>query len=349
MLRSRERTVSAELVQVTRSPPHHWDRILGESNAGRLFHTAEWAEYRATTASLAPLYFVVEGSAGTPRSATAALGLEVPLLGSRLRSLAWRLAFDSSPIPAQGRSAFLDALRHWAHHRPGLVSIECGSLDGDWGHAFGGPPVRRLEFVVDVSGGQSLERMRKSTRYEVRRAAREGVKVSPIHSRDDVEAVVKLHRATLADLMRRKDVSGARPPFDAMASAIEGLIARKAADAFLARRNGAPIGACLFGYAGRTAYYLLSGSSALGREHAATHLIISTALDEFGGRRFEHVNLGGVPAESTVDDHPDHGLYLFKRGFGGEVVTRVGGTVVVRPRQLKAVRLARRSLKRGGG
>jgi hypothetical protein len=341
--------VSARLVQVTRSPPSHWDRILSESDAGHLFHTADWAEYRATTASLAPLYFVVGSSASMPRSATAALGLEVPLLGARLRPMAWRLAFDSSPIPAQGRSAFMQALRHWAHHRPGLVSIECGSLDGDWGSDFGGPPLRRLEFVVDVSGAHSLERMRKSTRYEVRRAARAGVKVSAVHSRDDVEAVVKLHTATLADLMRRKHVSGARPPFDAMASAIERLIARKAADAFLARRNGAPIGACLFGYAGRTAYYLLSGSSALGREYAATHLIISTALDEFGGRRFEHVNLGGVPVDSTVNDHPDHGLYLFKRGFGGEVVTRVGGTVVLRPRQLRAVRLARRSLKRRGG
>jgi hypothetical protein len=336
-------------VQVTRCPPNHWDRILSESDAGHLFHTADWAEYRATTASLAPLYFVVGRAASMPRAATAALGLEVPLLGSRLRPMAWRLAFDSSPIPAQGRAAFMEALLQWAHHRPGLVSIECGSLDGDWGPDFAGPPLRRLEFVVDVSGGHSLERMRKSTRYEVRRAARAGVTISAVHSRDDVEALVKLHRATLADLMRRKDVSGARPPFDAMAAAIERLIARKAADAFLARRNGAAIGACLFGYAGRTAYYLLSGSSALGREYAATHLIISTALDEFGGRQFEHVNLGGVPADSTVNDHPDHGLYLFKRGFGGEVVTRVGGTVVLRPRQLGAVRLARRLLKKRSG
>jgi lipid II:glycine glycyltransferase (peptidoglycan interpeptide bridge formation enzyme) len=134
-----------------------------------------------------------------------------------------------------------------------------------------------------------------------------------------------------------------------MAAAIERLIARKAADAFLARRNGAAIGGCLFGYAGRTAYYLLSGSSALGREYAATHLIISTALDEFGGRQFEHVNLGGVPVDSTVNGHPDHGLYLFKRGFGGDVVTRVGGTLVLRPRQLGAVRLARRLLTRRSG
>jgi lipid II:glycine glycyltransferase (peptidoglycan interpeptide bridge formation enzyme) len=134
-----------------------------------------------------------------------------------------------------------------------------------------------------------------------------------------------------------------------MAAAVERLIARKAADAFLAHRNGSPIGACLFGYAGSTAYYLLSGSSALGREHAATHLIISTALDEFGRRQFDHVNLGGVPLDSTVDDHPDHGLYQFKRGFGGDVVSRVGGTVVLRPRRLRVIRMARASLKRRRG
>jgi hypothetical protein len=337
--------VSARLVQVTRSPPSHWDRILSEADAGHLFHTADWAEYRATTASLAPLYFVLQRSAGMPRSATAALGLEVPLLGSRLRPMAWRLAFDSAPVPAQGRAAFVDALLQWAHHRPGLVSIECGSLDGDWGTDFVSPPLRRLEFVVDVSGGQSLERMRKSTRYEVRRAARAGVKISAAQSRSDVEALVRLHAATLDDLRRRKHVSGARPPFDAMAAAIQRLIAGKAAQAFLARRNGSPVAACLFGYAGKAAYYLLNGSSAVGREYSATHLTISTALDEFGAREFEQVNLGGVPVESTVGDHPDHGLYLFKRGFGGDVVTRVGGTVVLRPRQLSAIQLARRSLK----
>jgi lipid II:glycine glycyltransferase (peptidoglycan interpeptide bridge formation enzyme) len=191
--------------------------------------------------------------------------------------------------------------------------------------------------------------MRKSTRYEVRRAARGGVTVSLAKNRADVEALVELHAATVADLVRRKNVSGARPPLDTMATAIERLIAARAADGFLARHDGSPAAACLFGYAGRAAYYLLSGASALGREYAATHLAISTALDEFGGRQLAQVNLGGVPADSTADHHPDHGLYLFKRGFGGEVVTRAGGTVVLRPRRWRAIRLARRALNRPSG
>jgi FemAB family len=341
--------VSVSLVEVTRSPPTDWDRILSESNVGHLFHTAEWAEYRATTASLAPLYFVAGRSDGMPRSASVALGLEVPLLGRRLRPMAWRLAFDSSPVPAERRAGFIEALLQWARRRRGLVSIECGSLDGDWGTDLLETPQQRLEFVADVSGGHSLERMRKSTRYEVRRAAREGVTVSLAQNRADVEAFVTLHAATLADLVRRKHVSGARAPFDTIAAAIERLIAGGVADVFLAHRDGSPIGACLFGYAGRDAYYLLNGSSALGREYAATHLIISTALDEFRARQFAQVNLGGVPADSTAAHHPDHGLYLFKKGFGGEVVPRVGGTVVLRSRRSRAIRLARQPLKRGSG
>ncbi|MHC4180920.1 MAG: hypothetical protein ACYSWU_25770 [Planctomycetota bacterium] len=36
----------------------------------------------------------------------------------------------------------------------------------------------------------------------------------------------------------------------------------------------------------------------------------------------EEVNIGGVPADAANPDHPQHGLYCFKRGFGGTEHTR---------------------------
>jgi hypothetical protein len=334
-------------VNVTRSPPPEWDRILTESSAGNVFHTSGWADYRRRTASVAPLYFVRRGSRGAHRRTGAALGLEVPLLGSRLRPVAWRLAFDSPPLPADAAGEFIEALLDWARRRYGLVSVECGSLHGDWASDRLQAPHRRLEFVVDVSGEGDLRgRMRKSTRYEVRRAAREGVTVAPARDAHDLHAFVAMHGATLDDLAARKNVSGARVPPAAMAAAVAGLICAQAGEVFVARKDGAPIGACLFGHAGRTAYYLLNGSSPAGRQHAATHLIIATALEEFRRRDFETVNLGGVPAESSAVGHPDHGLLTFKRGFGGEVVARTGGMLTLRPRRARVIALARRSLKR---
>jgi hypothetical protein len=252
-------------VDVTRSPPPDWDRILTESSAGNVFHTPAWADYRTGTASVAPLYFVARRSSGARRPTGAALGLEVPLLGARLRPFAWRLAFDSPPVPASAGEGFIEALVEWAQRRRGLVSVECGSLHGDWSSDRLQAPHRRLEFVVDVSGGDDLlGRMRKSTRYEVRRATREGVTVAPARHPAAVDAFVRLHGATLEDLAARKSVSGARVPPNTLAAAVAGLIAARTADVFVARRGGSPIGACLFGHAGRTAYYLLNGSSPAG-------------------------------------------------------------------------------------
>ena len=334
-------------MEVTRSVPPDWNRILNGASPGNVFHTPGWADYRTRTASIAPLYFVARCPDAVHAPVGAALAFEVPLLGSRLRPVAWRLAFDSSPIPAHAGAAFTEALVAWGRSRRGLVSMELGSLDGDWKTARLKTPQRRLEFVVDVSGGDDLQgRMRKSTRYEIRRATRHGVAVSLARDAADVEAFVKLHAATLEDLALRKNVASPRVPGNAMTAAVQGLISADSADIFIARLDGAPISACLFGYAGRTAYYLLNGSSPAAREHAGTHVTIATALEAFRDRRFEAVNLGGVPAESTAPHHPDHGLYAFKRGFGAEVVARTGGMLVLQPRRARAVARARRSLKR---
>jgi hypothetical protein len=334
-------------MEVTRSVPPDWNRIVEGASPGKIFHTPGWADYRTRTASIAPLYFIARRPDAGHRPVGAALGFEVPLLGSRLRPVAWRLAFDSSPIPAHAGTAFTEALVAWGRSRRGLVSMELGSLDGDWETARLQTRQPRLEFVVDVSGGDDLQgRMRKSTRYEIRRATREGVTVSLARDAADVAAFVELHAATLQDLAIRKNVSSARVPPEAMTAAVRGLMSANSAYIFIARREGAPIGACLFGYAGRTAYYLLNGSSPAAREHAATHVTIATALEAFRDRRFEAVNLGGVPADSTAAHHPDHGLYGFKRGFGGEVVARTGGMLVLRPQRDRAVAHARRSLKR---
>ena len=260
--------------------------------------------------------------------------------------MAWRLVFDSAPVPADAGAQFIEALVDWGRTRGGLISVECGSLHGDWGAECLDAPHRRLEFVVDVSGGEDLlARMRKSTRYEVRRAAREGVTVEPARNAADVEAFVALHAGTLEDLSVRKNLWRARVPRATMAAAVAGLIAANAADVVIARKDGAPIGACMFGHAGRTAYYLLNGSSPAGRRYAATHLMIATVLEDFRRRNCDVVNLGGVPPEAAAGSHPDHGLFNFKRGFGGEVVTRTGGVLTLRPQRARAIVLARRALK----
>ena len=108
------------------------------------------------------------------------------------------------------------------------------------------------------------------------------------------------------------------------------LIATGAARLYLASLAGEPITACLFGLFGRRAYYLQNGASEAARRTGATHLVLGTALEELFTDGLDEVNLGPIAAEASDPSHIDHGLFMFKKGFGSAVEDRVGGVVIVR-------------------
>jgi lipid II:glycine glycyltransferase (peptidoglycan interpeptide bridge formation enzyme) len=56
---------------------------------------------------------------------------------------------------------------------------------------------------------------------------------------------------------------------------------------------------------------------------------------------FTAYNLGGTPEAGGMPEHPAHGLFRFKNGFGGEAVRCRGARWVLRPGHLRAHRLAR--------
>lgn len=76
----------------------------------------------------------------------------------------------------------------------------------------------------------------------------------------------------------------------------------------------------LVGWAGDRAFYVMGGSTPDGYRAAASVWLqwrIMSLLIERGCR---HYSLGGSPAGVAASDHPAHGLYKFKMGFGAEVL-----------------------------
>jgi lipid II:glycine glycyltransferase (peptidoglycan interpeptide bridge formation enzyme) len=61
-----------------------------------------------------------------------------------------------------------------------------------------------------------------------------------------------------------------------------------------------------------------SASSRRGYETCSAYLIKHAALDLLRDEGVEVLNLSAVPAAASDSDHPQHGLFEFKAGFGGQ-------------------------------
>jgi hypothetical protein len=86
-------------------------------------------------------------------------------------------------------------------------------------------------------------------------------------------------------------------------------------------RDGRPLSALGILIYGARAYYLVGGTAAEGYQVRAPFAVFGHVIRELCGAGVRELHLGGVPAGAAEDSHPDHGLYRFKRGFGGEPVT----------------------------
>jgi lipid II:glycine glycyltransferase (peptidoglycan interpeptide bridge formation enzyme) len=102
------------------------------------------------------------------------------------------------------------------------------------------------------------------------------------------------------------------------------------------------LSAALIGWAGARAFYVTGGSTPAGYESAAAfwmHWSIMLRLREAG---LQVYNLGGVPADAAEEGHVQHGLFRFKRGFGGSPVACGGGSATLHPGHAKRHALASR-------
>ena len=171
--------------------------------------------------------------------------------------------------------------------------------------------------MIDLTASEEemLARMRRQTRYEVRRADKLGIKVEKGNS----EEVFREFHAVQMETARRQ---GFVPP------SLEVLLAEKEAfgddiQIYVARTaEGEPVAYGLIIGDGREADYYEAASTGLNRKLPGAYALLWQAMRDLKKAGYERFNLWGI-APAGQPNHRYAGVTTFKTGFGGEVVEYV--------------------------
>jgi len=167
-------------------------------------------------------------------------------------------------------------------------------------------PEKTLVLNLEKSTDEILRQMRKSTRYEIRRAEKCGIEIARGRDKKNLEIFWELHRQTF---LRQKFV-----PFPKKNTEIELEIFGENAEIFSAKIDGKFFSSAIILFDKNAGYYHQGASiySKLPAAHAAIWAAILAAKSR-GCREF---NFWGI-CEKEKKNHPWAGLSKFKRGFGG--------------------------------
>jgi peptidoglycan pentaglycine glycine transferase (the first glycine) len=324
-----------------------WDSFL-EEHDGHLLQSWGWGELKAE-AGWQPLRLALcERSTGRIVAAAQVLCRGAPQMPYWCGHLAY---IPRGPVldwsHEESCSAFWTALHRLLRRRgalalrlepPLLAGTELGERVAHRLLSSGFRPVRTIQplrtIIVDLDADEEtlLARMKEKWRYNLRLAARRGVRVREAQTLEDVRAWYELLKITAA-----RDGFGIHH-YEYYEHAWLILAPRNQLDLLLAEYEGQLLAGIFVGRMGREALYLYGASSNELRQLMPNYLLQWEAMRRARAAGAVRYDLWGIP--ETEDEHePLAGVYRFKRGWGGEVVRFLGGyEYVYRPLSMNLTR-----------
>ena len=204
--------------------------------------------------------------------------------------------------------------------------------------------VEKISFSLDLQ--QPLEVLLANAgdgvRRKLRKADKHGISVSCITRGEDpaLELVQPLFEHTIAKHISRGKRRGNDNDF--IGTAVRELVGCGDATLFMAFQGGDPLSCYLLSTFDRHALYLFGGSAPLGYRLNASYHLMWAAVTWLKERGFLTFSLGEVRAAARDERDADHGLYRFKKEFGGAETELYSGRIITRPLQHRCLSLARR-------
>lgn len=170
-----------------------------------------------------------------------------------------------------------------------------------------------------------LSEMKSKWRYNIRLSEKKGVTVKKYDANDEqftnaLETFYALYRTTA----KRDGIALHEKKYYEDLCKLS--VSKKEApnvSIFVAEYENIPLAAIIVLFSKREAVYLYGASSNEKRNFMPTYLLQWRAIEEAKKNKCEVYDFYGIPPFAD-DNHPMHGLYLFKTGFGGKKIHRVG-------------------------
>ncbi len=186
--------------------------------------------------------------------------------------------------------------------------------------------------LVDLTGTEEeiLEKMHSKWRYNIRLSERKGVTVKRYLGNDInlSEKLDKFYELTKITNARDGNASHAKAYYlDLIKSSAEEI--SKGRDVpvislYIAEHEGEEIASIMTLFSHDEAIYLYGASSNNKRNLMPNHLLQWTAMKDAKAYGSKYYDMYGMPPEGKDENHPMHGLYMFKANFGGRNIHRTG-------------------------
>ncbi|HET8845984.1 MAG TPA: peptidoglycan bridge formation glycyltransferase FemA/FemB family protein [Ktedonobacteraceae bacterium] len=315
-----------------------WDAFVGKQESGHFLQSWSWGELKEG-ANWKPLRFALyERSEGKIVAAAQVLRRTVASIPARLGHLAYvprGPVLDWTATTSDGNSLalfFLSKLREYVGRRGALAlqvepHLESGTVEAQTllaslkGLAFketqAVQPLRTIALGIQPEEDKLLAQMKEKWRYNVRLAARKGVKVQVAQAQSELDAWYALLQTT-----GQRDQFGIHT-LDYYRRFWKIFQSRQQARLFLAYAEQELLAGIFVGLFGREAIYLYGASSNERRNLMPNYLLQWEAIRWARQAGAHSYDFWGIPA-TDADDEDMAGVYRFKRGWGGRVVRFIG-------------------------
>jgi lipid II:glycine glycyltransferase (peptidoglycan interpeptide bridge formation enzyme) len=294
-----------------------WDRFVLAHPEYSITHGYGWGELKAAFGWRPRRFLLYEGD--TPHAGAQILSRPLPVVGGELWYAPRGLLVDYAD--AVTLAALTAALRERARGagavvlkiEPMAAGRELAQLaELGWRRAgHGVQPQRTLYLDLSRSEDELLAGMDRRTRYNVNLAGRKGVTVRA--SRDAAD--LKIFYRLLEETTERQHFLVHNLAYYEKVLELLG----PAGTLLVAEREGEALAASFVLAFGRYAYYAHAASAARRRELKAANKLVWEAIRWAKGAGYKVFDFWGIPREPSPRN-PLHGVYAFKKGFGGEVV-----------------------------
>ena len=186
--------------------------------------------------------------------------------------------------------------------------------------------------LVDLTGTEEeiLGKMHQKWRYNIRLSERKGVVIHKYLGNDVnlSEKIDKFYELTKETNARDGNSSHAKSYYlDLIKSSAEEIAAGKDVpqiSLYIAEHEGDEIASIMTLFSKDEAIYLYGASSNNKRNLMPNHLLQWTAMKDAKAYGSKVYDMYGMPPEGKDENHPMHGLYMFKANFGGKNIHYTG-------------------------